>query len=212
MASNRAVKSRNRDETRVRASPQGAVRGGHQHVADVPRSRAPGRRGHHRRDRRRGALGVHLRRGGDDRRVPRARRGRRAEHGRLQRGHAARDELVVLVVAIDGPAGAGKSTIARALAERLRMAHLDTGAHVPRRHAGRAARRARRRRAGGRRPRRADDARRRCAGGARRRGRHRGDPHAGGQRRGQRGRGEQRGARASCATASGRGRPSTAAG
>jgi CMP/dCMP kinase len=34
----------------------------------------------------------------------------------------------VLVVAIDGPAGAGKSTIARALAERLGWAHLDTGA------------------------------------------------------------------------------------
>jgi len=34
----------------------------------------------------------------------------------------------VLVVAIDGPAGAGKSTIARALAERLGIAHLDTGA------------------------------------------------------------------------------------
>lgn len=34
----------------------------------------------------------------------------------------------MLVVAIDGPAGAGKSTIARALARRLGIAHLDTGA------------------------------------------------------------------------------------
>lgn len=32
------------------------------------------------------------------------------------------------VVTIDGPAGAGKSTIARALAERLRFRFLDTGA------------------------------------------------------------------------------------
>lgn len=32
------------------------------------------------------------------------------------------------VIAIDGPAGAGKSTIARELAERLHMAYLDTGA------------------------------------------------------------------------------------
>ncbi|MBK9178294.1 MAG: (d)CMP kinase [Acidimicrobiales bacterium] len=32
------------------------------------------------------------------------------------------------VIAIDGPAGAGKSTIARALAERLGLAYLDTGA------------------------------------------------------------------------------------
>lgn len=32
------------------------------------------------------------------------------------------------VIAIDGPAGAGKSTIARGLAERLNMAFLDTGA------------------------------------------------------------------------------------
>ncbi|MGA1523653.1 MAG: (d)CMP kinase [Planctomycetota bacterium] len=32
------------------------------------------------------------------------------------------------VVTIDGPAGAGKSTVARAVAEQLGMAHLDTGA------------------------------------------------------------------------------------
>ena len=33
-----------------------------------------------------------------------------------------------MIVAIDGPAGAGKSTVARAVAERLGFAHLDTGA------------------------------------------------------------------------------------
>lgn len=32
------------------------------------------------------------------------------------------------VIAIDGPAGSGKSTVARTVAERLGMAHLDTGA------------------------------------------------------------------------------------
>jgi cytidylate kinase len=32
------------------------------------------------------------------------------------------------VIAIDGPAGAGKSTVARALAERLALQYLDTGA------------------------------------------------------------------------------------
>lgn len=32
------------------------------------------------------------------------------------------------VIAIDGPAGAGKSTVARALAERLGLRYLDTGA------------------------------------------------------------------------------------
>ena len=31
-------------------------------------------------------------------------------------------------IAIDGPAGAGKSTIAKALAERLGINYLDTGA------------------------------------------------------------------------------------
>jgi cytidylate kinase len=34
----------------------------------------------------------------------------------------------VRVVAIDGPAGSGKSTVARALAERLGLQYLDTGA------------------------------------------------------------------------------------
>jgi cytidylate kinase len=34
----------------------------------------------------------------------------------------------VRVIAIDGPAGAGKSTIARALASRLELEYLDTGA------------------------------------------------------------------------------------
>jgi cytidylate kinase len=33
-----------------------------------------------------------------------------------------------LIVAIDGPSGAGKGTVARAVAERLRYRHVDTGA------------------------------------------------------------------------------------
>lgn len=33
-----------------------------------------------------------------------------------------------MIVAIDGPAGSGKSTVARALSERLGFSHLDTGA------------------------------------------------------------------------------------
>ena len=33
-----------------------------------------------------------------------------------------------MVIAIDGPAGAGKSTVARALAERLGVTYLDSGA------------------------------------------------------------------------------------
>lgn len=33
-----------------------------------------------------------------------------------------------MIVAIDGPAGAGKSTVARAVAEALGFAHMDTGA------------------------------------------------------------------------------------
>ena len=34
---------------------------------------------------------------------------------------------VIFTIAIDGPAAAGKGTIARAMAERFGMAHLDTG-------------------------------------------------------------------------------------
>ena len=33
-----------------------------------------------------------------------------------------------VVIAIDGPAGSGKSTVARAVADRLGLAYLDTGA------------------------------------------------------------------------------------
>jgi CMP/dCMP kinase len=35
---------------------------------------------------------------------------------------------VPVIVAIDGPAGAGKSTVSRSLAQRLGLGHLDTGA------------------------------------------------------------------------------------
>lgn len=34
----------------------------------------------------------------------------------------------VLIVAVDGPAGSGKSTVARAVADRLGLSYLDTGA------------------------------------------------------------------------------------
>src|SRR5205823_1496783 len=71
-----------------------------------------------------------------------ARRGRGARVPRGRRGRGRRDcsyklpRLLrapglfgeAMIVAIDGPAGAGKSTVARALAERLGFRYLDTGA------------------------------------------------------------------------------------
>ena len=36
--------------------------------------------------------------------------------------------MVPRVIAIDGPAGSGKSTVSRAVADRLGLAYLETGA------------------------------------------------------------------------------------
>ena len=46
----------------------------------------------------------------------------------VPRGARARAGSHSVIVAIDGPAGAGKSTVARAVARRLGFAHMDTGA------------------------------------------------------------------------------------
>src|SRR5439155_6383134 len=78
----------------------------------------------------RGSSGCDARRCGGSRvagrRAARRRGGRRGKLPRILRpsrvGHAA------MIVAIDGPAGAGKSTVARRLAERLGFRYLDTGA------------------------------------------------------------------------------------
>jgi cytidylate kinase len=43
-------------------------------------------------------------------------------------GRGAPPSLAAMVVAIDGPAGAGKSTVARALAQELGFTYLDSGA------------------------------------------------------------------------------------
>ncbi len=43
-------------------------------------------------------------------------------------GAAPPATLEAMIIAIDGPAGAGKSTVARALAARLRFAYVNTGA------------------------------------------------------------------------------------
>ena len=67
---------------------------------------------------------------GEHRRAPRSGRRRRAERRRLRRGPPARHVLVIAPssIAIDGPAGAGKTTVGRAVARRLGLEYLDTGA------------------------------------------------------------------------------------
>ena len=59
-------------------------------------------------------------------------RGRRVGGGKLPRllrpSRLAARRHFLMIVAIDGPAGAGKSTVARLLAERLGFSYLDTGA------------------------------------------------------------------------------------
>ena len=97
MASARAVANRTTRRERLRAGPQGAVRGGHLHGAAVPRPGPARRRGPDRPDRRRRALGVHLRRRGQPRRVARARRRRGADRGRLRRGPPPVHRLVSTV-------------------------------------------------------------------------------------------------------------------
>ena len=94
MASNRAVKIRNRTETAFERARKELFEEGistsrmyldpdRPGVEDIIDEIVAGR-----------PLGVHLRRRGDDRRVPRTCRRRRAERRRLQRGSAAGDELV----------------------------------------------------------------------------------------------------------------------
>ena len=140
MASNRAVKNRTRTETAFERARKELFEEGistsrmyldpdRPGVEDIIDQIVAGR-----------AVVVHLRRRGHHRRVPRAGRRRRAEHGRLRRGPSARGVLVTraavspaaenlpIVIAIDGPAGAGKSTVGRALADRLGLEYLDTGA------------------------------------------------------------------------------------
>jgi len=47
---------------------------------------------------------------------------------RVARSVRVGDRRALMIIAIDGPAGAGKSTVSRGLAERLGLRHLDTGA------------------------------------------------------------------------------------
>src|ERR1044071_783643 len=52
--------------------------------------------------------------------------GRRTVHAPSRRPEA--EDRSTMIVAIDGPAGSGKSTVAKAVASELGMRYLDTGA------------------------------------------------------------------------------------
>ena len=95
MASNRAVKNRNRAETELDRARKELFEEGISSSRMYLDPGAAGRRGHHRPDRRRRALGVHVRRRGDDRRAPRACRRRDPEPRRLRRRSSARDVVVI---------------------------------------------------------------------------------------------------------------------
>ena len=97
----------------------------------------------------------------------------------------SRPATLAMVIAIDGPAGAGKSTVARAVAAELGFTYLDSGAmyRCVALAALRGRRRPRRRRGARRAGREPGDRARRRAGAARRARRQRRDPRARGHRR-----------------------------
>ncbi len=125
---------------RIEALPDGFVvtgTGGLRGRLDRCRGRSPDRDA---RRRRRACL-AHRRRGpgsrGGVRELPRLRGGPRVAHGGAALSAAAIADpgtlaastlTAAMVIAIDGPAGAGKSTVAKALAERLGFTYLDSGA------------------------------------------------------------------------------------
>src|SRR5205823_11869013 len=84
------------------------------------RAHACPRRPPHRDARRRRGRALAERRAGGRRGVGRGQLSRLLRAARLGGG--------AMIVAIDGPAGSGKSTVARKLAERLGFHYLDTGA------------------------------------------------------------------------------------
>ena len=216
MASNRAVKDRTRTDDGFERARKELFEEGISTVADVPRSRTPERRGHHRPDRGRAAIVVHVRRCGDRspsstsgrssacRAPPGTTRGgrsgcpgdRRSRRRRRTGERAGRASGARVVIAIDGPSGAGQEHGRPGARRRLGLEYLDTGAMyravtfavaAARPRPGR-----RRRRRGGRSARAAGRRRRRHR---RRRRRHGRDPRARGHLGGQCGRRQQPGPR-----------------
>ena len=63
--------------------------------------------------------------------------GGEAPFGKTPLGRGIPFPAICMIITIDGPAGAGKSSVARALARRLGFRFLDTGGHVSGRGPGR---------------------------------------------------------------------------